>query len=203
MAVNKYELEDIKESLKLLAEKLKSDDYRRKIRGSLNGESDEEKQEIFDACYRVAEVLDSNSKALRDLAKKLKTTAKIKEKLEDEYATRAEARRITNLPESTFDRKAKEFKKIINGKPKYRVSDLHKIARLIIESSEIVLCINTQYYFEKSINAYIRFDGGQYYRIVDENEQSVTIYNEKHGTSIRFIKKFFSSNFIRKQDLDF
>ena len=202
MVVNKYELEDIKESLKLLAEKLKSDDYRRKIRGSLNEESDEEKQEIFDACYRVAEVLDLNSKALRDLAKKLKTTAKIKEKLEDEYATRAEARRITNLPESTFDRKAKEFKKIINGKPKYRVGDLHKIARLIIESSDTVICVNTHYFFERSINAYIKFVGGQHYPIVKETDNIFWLYNEKHNISIQMHKKY-TVNFKRKEDLDF
>ncbi|WP_340113649.1 hypothetical protein [Maribellus mangrovi] len=202
MAIKKYELEDLNDCLKTLAENLKGDDYRRKVRGSLKEESEELKQEIFDACYRVAEVLDMSSKELRDLSKKLNRNANLRDKLEDEYMDRKSAREYTNLPESTFDKKASDFKEIINGRPKYKVGDLNKIMRAIVSSSESTLCINTYYYFERNINAYIKFEGGQYYKIVEETEGVLLIYNERHNISVQIPKKF-AVNFRRKEDLSF
>jgi len=122
--------------------------------------------------------------------------------------SRRDAIKYTGHKESTFDKKVREKDKNItitnrDGKPYFSIDDLNKIMKSISVSIKLALCINSHYQFDHKRDGFIPFRGGEYYKILDENEKYVWLYNEKWNATFGMPRSAFEANFKVKEDLKF
>lgn len=204
MFMNYNENDEIHDALRFLGSKLKSD-HIRKVTSFRKAETPDIVKEAVTACARVVEVLDGKSMVLTDIEKRARKKRRLQKKHKNGYVNRADARLYSGIPESTFDRKVIEndIKEMHNGEPRFKIDNLDKVFQLILDSSESVLCINTFYYFDRKREGYLPFKGGEYYKIIEEQEKFVFLYIEKFDTTLRIDKNAFNANFILKENLNF
>lgn len=195
---------DFRDNLCDIANDLQGDDYRKIVIQSLKSLGIDEKEEIITACNRILSVLDRKNKFLEDFDKRIKKREKLKRIYLDKGLNRKDSIIYTGLPESTFDKKISpnEYIKENDGERRYTIEDLDKIARLIIDSSKFALCINTHYHLDKNRDGYLPFKGGEYFRIIEENEKFVFLYYEKVHASILFHRSKFNRYFRVKEELE-
>ena len=200
--------DEFKDYLTEIATILERDDYRRIINRDLTPQLDEiEREKIIAACERIASVLKRKEKEefIEGYKERIIKREKLKRKYGETLLNRQDAIRYTGLPESTFDRKVRENDLIEdrNGKPGFRIANLNKIMKLTLDSSKLVLCINTKYLFDRKRDGFLPFYGGKYYKIVEENEKFLCLYNEKWNASITISRNVFEIHFRVEEDINF
>lgn len=203
MVMNYNEIEELEEALRIIGGKLTSTGFRKKIQKSVKGETQDIIDKIVTGCEHVVEVLAEKHIVLSDINKRKQKTERWKTKYGDDYIDRTLARKYAGKPESTFDNKTEKIKKIINGKPHYRIDDLERVIQLILDSSETSLCIKTNYCFDIERDGYIKFEEGTHYKIIEKQEDSVYLYNEYFDITMKISDTQFSENFRKKGDVEF
>lgn len=189
-----------------IADAVQGDDYRKFLKKNLKDNTEEEIDKIISGIERITSVL--KGKGQREFIDNYLSKSKVREKIKRKYKGSLVSRKIaieyTGQPPTSFDRLAHDYKKIEpDGKSGYYISDLDKILKLIIQMSKSALCINSHYMLDRKRNGFIPFNGGKYYKVVDETEKSVFIYNEKWEATIMIPKDVFKVNFRVEEEIDF
>lgn len=199
------EYDEINRSLRFITERLLGAGYRRRIQNSVKEELPDKKDDIAIVCSRIAIELGSKSTALDKFDKKIQAKNRRKKKYKDRLLTKKEAIEYSGFPKSTFERKVNDakIKKIVNGKPRFSISDLDTLSFQTLAASEKVFCIDTLYHYDDEINAYIKFAGGKLYEIIDKDSEFIYVYNTDHLSTAGIPKSTFSRNFIRKDHVLF
>jgi uncharacterized protein YjhX (UPF0386 family) len=138
-------------------------------------------------------------------SERIKERKRIIKKYGNDLVNRKDAITYTGLSEATFDRKVRE-KKIIedrNGKPGYRIDNLNKILKLNLDSNKLALCINSHYQFDRKREGFLPFSGGEYYKILDENEKFVWLFNEKWIATLGMPRSIFEAYFRVEEEIKF
>lgn len=196
---------DFRDYLCDIANDLQGDDYRKIVIQSLKSLGIDEKEEIITACNRILSVLDRKGSFLVDYDKRIKNREKIRKERNGALLNREDGIKYTGLPESTFDKKVKDndlFEEL-NGKKGYRVDNLEKIARLIIDSSKSALCIETHYCLDRNRMGFLPFTSGEYYKIVEEDEMFKYLFNENWKVILKVGNSTFRRYFRIKEELKF
>lgn len=197
---------ELKDYLIEIANSIHGDDYRRHLNRSLMPELDEiERAMIINACNRITSVLKGKGKEefIDEYRVRIRIREQFKRRYKDGLLNRKDSITYSDWSEATFDRKAKDIIIKEDGTKRYRIEDLDKIARLIIDSSKLALCIETHYSFDRYRRGFLPFAGGKYYRIVDEDERFVVLFNEMWDVIIKIPITKFRRYFRIKEDLDF
>jgi hypothetical protein len=206
--------QEFRDNLFDIANDLQGDDYRRVLKRNLSPALNlVEKEEIKIACERIISFLNGREKEefIKGFLERERMRKKFRRQSKDGTLNRQDSIKYAGLPESTFYNKVKDFEPVKgeNGKNRYKIDDLDKIARLILDSSSTndsyyyALCINTHYSFDYKRNGYITFKGGEYYKIVDEDEHHKYLFTDRWGDVIRISNNEFKYNFRVKEDLEF
>jgi hypothetical protein len=198
-------LGELKDSLSEIAKALLRKDYRtllnRELKPMLNNA---EAQDIITACTRIASVLKGNDEFIDVYQNKIKNKEKFKKLHKDDLLDRKNAIIYTGMHPKTFDRKVEKAKIIdeINGKRRFRIENLDKLMELMINSSKSALCIETYYCYDGNRRGFFPFESGEYYKVVDEDETSKYVFNEKWNVILRVGQQLFRNNFRVYEDLD-
>lgn len=179
------------------------------IKKSLNPwPGDDEKLKIIGACEYFLSVLIGDTTALGKFHKREEEKRKLRKKYGKEPMPKKDAITYTGWSKPSFERKVNDKenevrKIIINGKPYFEIDDLDKIMRLIIDSSKSALCINSHYQFDRKREGFLPFRGGEYYKILDENEKTVWLYNERWKANVALRRIDFSAYFRVEEEIKF
>lgn len=201
--------DEFKDYLSRIAEALQGDDYRRVIKNNLGSSLNEvEKEKIKAACKRLISVLGGKEREefIDNFQKRIEKRRKIEKKYGKELVSRQDAIDYTEQSESNFDKlvKDKGFIEDRNGKPGFRIDNLKKIMKAInLDSNKLALCINTHYQFDQKREGFLPFHGGDYYKILDEKEKFVRLYNEKWNAVFLMPRSVFEAHFRIEEDLKF
>ena len=198
----KLNIEEFKDYIFDIAEDLINDEnYRPFLRKAFKDLNSTKREEVITACKRILSVLDRKNKIIEDHHKETLRRRRIFEKNKDGYLDRQDAIDASGWSVATFDRKAKKFKEDINGRPKYPVEKVAGIARLLTNSSiEGVLCIDTFYHYVHAINAYVKFEHGDYYMVIRQTEQFIYVFNDNHDISCPIGISYVNRRFKRIDD---
>ena len=201
MLLNSY---DFKNYLGDVIDTLQIKNYPHFVKESLKpGPTIVEKKKIINSCENLLSVLIGNTKVLGSYHKKWEKKERLKKKYGNEPMNKTDAIDYTGYPKSTFEKKVNaDIKVIINGKPHFKIVDLDKIMELIIDSSESALCIETYYCYDGNRRGFLPFEIGEYYKVVDEDETSKYVFNEKWNVILRVGNQSFRNNFRVYEDLD-
>lgn len=175
------------------------------IKRSLNPwPGDVEKQKIIGACENLLSYLIGDTAVLGKFHEREKEKKKLRKKYGKEPMSKEYAIEYTGWSKSSFERKVNaEIKIMINGKPYFKIDDLDKIMRLEIDSSKSALCINTYYQFDRNRDGFLPFNGGKYYKILDENEKTVWLYNERWKATVAIRRIDFGVYFRVEEEIKF
>jgi hypothetical protein len=200
--------DEFKDYLSRIAEALQGDDYRRVIKNNLGSSLNEvEKEKIKAACKRLISVLGGKEREefIDDFRKQIEIRKKIEKKYGNNLVNRQDAIAYTEQSESNFDKKVREndLIKDRNGKPGFRIDDLRKIMKFNLDSKKLALCINSHYMLDRKRKGFLPFYGGQYYKIIEENEKLVWLYNEKWMATLGMPRSVFEVHFRVEEDLKF
>lgn len=203
--------DEFKDYLSRIADELQGDNYRRVIKKHLgNSLDDVEKEKIKAACKRLISVLGGKEREefIDDFRKKIKKIKKIEKQYGDNLVSRQDAIAYTGQSEANFDKKVREKDNNITityraGKPYFSIDDLKKIMKLILDSSKSVLCINSYYQIDRKRDGFLPFSGGKYYKILDENEKTVWLYNERWKANVAIRRIDFAVHFRVEEEIKF
>jgi hypothetical protein len=203
--------DEFKDYLLKIADELQEDNYRREIKKHLGLPLDEDVSEkIVTACERLISVLKGkfDKEFIDEYHKRIEDRKRIIKKYGKDLVSRKDAIKYTGHKESTFDKKVREEDKNItityrDGKPYFSIDDLNKIMKSISVSNKLALCINSHYQFDHERDGFIPFRGGEYYKILDENEKYVWLFNERWMTTLGIPRSNFEASFRVKEDLKF
>jgi hypothetical protein len=202
--------DEFKDYLLSIANALQGDGYRRVIKNNLELPLDEaESERIITACERLISVLKGkyDKEFIDEYHKRIEARKKIIKKYGKDLVSRKDAIEYTGLPESTFDRKVSkkenDFIEDRNGKPGFRIDNLNKIMKFTLVSNKLALCINTHYQFDRRREGFITFSGGEYYKILEENEKFVWLFNERWMATLGMQRSAFESNFRVEEEIKF
>lgn len=196
-------LDDFKLSLEEVVEILFKNDISYVI-ASLNlGSNEVEKERIITALENFLSALTGDTETLGFYNKKEEERRKLKREYGNKPVNKTVAIAYTNLPKSTFEKKVSaEIKIMIDGRPYFKIDDLDKISRLIINSGKPALCIEKNFCFEVNRRGFFPFSTGKFYKIVDEDEHFKYIFNDEWNVTLRIGKNSFSNYFQVKEDLE-
>jgi len=201
--------DEFKDYLIKIADELQTDDYRRVIKNHLGASLDEvERAKINSACERLMSVIGGNvrDEFVDNFQKRIEKRRKIEKKYGKELVSRQDAIDYTEQSEANFDKlvREKEFIEDRNGKPGFRIDNLKKIMKAInLGSNKLALCINSHYLFDRKREGFLPFRGGEYYKIIDEKEKFVWLYNEKWNATFGMPRSAFEVNFRVKDEIKF
>lgn len=201
--------DEFKDYLMKIADELQKDDYRSVIKSHLGASLDEvERAKINSACKRLMSAVggDVRDEFIDNFQKRIEKRKKIEKKYGKELVSRQDAIDYTEQSEANFDKlvREKEFIEDRNGKPGFRIDNLKKIMKAInLDSNKLALCINSHYQFDRKREGFLPFSGGEYYKILDEDEKVVWLYNERWGATFRMPRSHFEINFRVKEDVEF
>lgn len=201
--------DEFKDYLMKIADELQKDDYRSVIKSHLGASLDEvERAKINSACKRLMSAVggDVRDEFIDNFQKRIEKRRKIEKKYGKELVSRQDAIDYTEQSESNFDKlvKDKGFIEDRNGKPGFRIDNLKKIMKAInLDSNKLALCINTHYQFDQKREGFLPFHAGDYYKILDEKEKFVRLYNEKWNAVFLMPRSVFEAHFRIEEDLKF
>jgi hypothetical protein len=158
---------------------------------------------IVSGCENVVETLAEKHIVLADVNRREERTKRWKKKYGNTYIDRTLARKFAQEPESSFDKKTAKIKKIINGTPHYRIDDLYDVFQLILDSAETALCNRTYYCLEIERDGYIQFEKGKHYKIIENEDEYIYLYNDRFDITMKIVKSEFSENFSIEGEMDF
>ncbi|BBE18560.1 hypothetical protein AQPE_2723 [Aquipluma nitroreducens] len=204
---------EFRDNLVDIANDLQYDDYRRTLRRNLKPELDQsEKEEIIIACERIISFLNGKEKEefIKGYVERERIKRIFRRQSKDGTLNSKDSITYTGLPESTFYRKIKDYDPVKDedGKSRYKIDDLDKIARLLTDSSNSgdsfnsALCIETNYRFDRARMGFFPFSAGKFYKIVGEDEWYKYIFNDQWNVTLRIGKNSFSNYFQVKEDLE-
>lgn len=202
--------DEFKDYLMKIADELQRDNYRRVIKKHLELPLDEDVSEkIVTACERLISVLKGkfDKEFIDEYHKRIEDRKRIIKKYGKDLVSRWDAIKYTGHKESTFDKKVRNKDNNIiityrNGKPYFKLDDLRKIMKLELEPTKLALCINTHYQFDHERDGFIPFSGGEYYKILDENEKFVLLYNERWKAIISMKRQEFEVGFRVEEQIN-
>lgn len=203
--------DEFKDYLLKIADELQGDDYRSVLKKHLVLPLDEAVSEkIVTACERLISVLMGkfDKEFIDEYHKRIEKRKRIIKKYGNDLVSRKDAIDYTGHKESTFDKKVRdEDKKITityrDGKPYFSIDDLNKIMKSISVSNKLALCINSHYQFDYKRDGFLPFRGGEYYKILDENEKYVWLFNERWMATLGMKRSHFEANFRVEGEIKF
>lgn len=203
--------DEFKDYLLKIADELQGDNYHKVIKSHIGASLNEvEQAKINTACERIISVVGGNVRAefIDNFQKRIEKRKKIEKKYGNDLVNRQDAIDYTEQSEANFDKKVRDENNNIiityrNGKPYFRIDDLKRIMKFKLDSNKLALCINSHYQFDRKREGFLPFSGGEYYKIIDENEKVVWLYNESWMATFRMPRNIFEINFRVKEDLKF
>lgn len=205
-------IDSMRSILRRLATEAKESKSKPLIKKVFDSESNEWKKKIITGSSRGLVACYGESVVIINSDFREKTKKDYKRKFKNKLLPRQDAIIYSGHPESTFDKKVRDLGKKNrdgfphtpgDGPPFFHTDDLDKFSKLILDLCDSALCINTHYCFDIRRNGFLPFKGGEYYKIIEEQEKFVYLYIERFNTSLKLSNKQFSFNFRRKEDLSF